>query len=59
MRYLVLLALLAGCTAPVAESCRPRAGSVEQMFAPQHSKECRKADQANIPASHFAFASAQ
>jgi hypothetical protein len=43
--FLLAAALVAGCSfEPVAESCRPRAGSVEQMFAPQHSKECREAD---------------
>jgi hypothetical protein len=48
-RALVFIAavLLAGCSfEPVAEACRPKAGSVEQMFTPQHSKECREADQA-------------
>jgi uncharacterized lipoprotein YajG len=44
--FLLSAALLAGCSIePVAEACRPKAGSVEQMFAPQHSKECREAGQ--------------
>jgi uncharacterized lipoprotein YajG len=42
---LVAAVLLAGCSNdPAAEACRPHAGSVEQMFVPQHSKECREAD---------------